>query len=165
MLKPSRVISEVLNHLDAQFLIRLDFPFPTRFNITTALFMFASKMPIQLILSFEAVPIMAFTGGNRTVQFPRSIMHAVHLFLMPMEIGAGWKTLHCSATFCKALIPSLVVLDILAVYHLDKFDSKFINTYLDSLILWNCLRLEENAVCNQKEHFSSYTATVTSLIK
>lgn len=135
MLKPSHVISKVLNHLNAQFLIRLDFPFPTWFNITTALFMFASKMPIQLILSFEAVPIIAFTSSNRTVQFLSSIMHAVHLSLMLIEIGAGWKTLDCLATFCKALIPFLVVLNMLAVYHLDKFDSKFINTYLNSLIL------------------------------
>ena len=135
MLKPSRVISEVLNHLNAQFLICLDFPFPTRFNITTALFMFASKMPIQLILSFKAVPIVTFTGGNRAVQFLRSTVHAVHLFLVPIEIGAGWKTLDCLATFCKALILSLVALDIVAVYQLDNFDSKFINIYLDSLIL------------------------------
>src|SRR5450432_221934 len=105
MLKPLRVISKVLNRLNAQFLVCSDFPFLTLFNIATALFMFALKVHVQLILSFKAFLNVAFTGCNRAVHFLRGSKHAVDFFFVSMEIGTGWKTLDCSATFCNALMP------------------------------------------------------------
>jgi hypothetical protein len=72
--------------------------------------MFASKVRIQLVLSFKAFLNAAFTGCNRAVHFLESAMHAVNLFFVSMEIGAGWKALdflgnhlqRTYTTFCRS---------------------------------------------------------------
>jgi hypothetical protein len=100
--------------------------------------MFALKVRIQLVLSFKAFLNVAFTGCNRVVHFLESAMHAVNFFFVSMEIGVGWKALDCLATIYNALILHFVALNVLAIYQLDNLDSKFIDIYLDWLILWNC---------------------------